>query len=110
MVDESRVTAIIRFENSMGGADVPQSDYGALQVRNKSNEVVDYHYDDARPGKPLHLLIPGGFIALACLALTLVIGYLMYNESLDQGIAVTLILILFPFYVGGVFLFSYGYE
>jgi len=89
---------------------MPQSNYGATQVRNKTNEVVDYHYDDSRPGKPLHLLIPGGFIALASLALIIYIGYSVLAENLDQTMGITLALVLVPFYVGGVFLFSYGYE
>ncbi len=87
------------------------SNPGALHVRAKANQVVDYHYDDTRPGKPLYLLIPGGLIALASLALIIYLAYLTwFDESLDQGTGLGLILLLAPFYIGGVFLFSYGYE
>ena len=51
---------------------MPSSQYGALKVRAKTSEVKEYHNDDARPGKPLYLLIPGGLIALAALALIVV--------------------------------------
>lgn len=90
---------------------MPTSQYGAHQVRSKANEVADYHYDDARPGKPLYLLIPGGLIALATLALAIVVAYkTWFDGSLDSGVGMNLLLILAPFYIGGVFLFSYGYE
>ncbi len=88
-----------------------QSQYRARQVISKTNEVVEYHKDDARPGKPLYLLIPGGLIALASLGLIIYIAYrtwLLADLPQDSGLG--LILLLSPFYVGGVFLFSYGYE
>lgn len=87
------------------------SEYKARQVRAKTHEVVDYDHDDEKPGKPLHILIPGGLIALAVLALIIFIGYLTFiEESLSQNLGLVLMGILSPFYVGGVFLFSYGYE
>jgi len=51
------------------------SDYRDLAVRAKTRQVVDHHYDDEKPGKPLYLLIPGGLIALASLALIIYIAY-----------------------------------
>jgi hypothetical protein len=88
-----------------------QSEYRARQVGAKTSEVINYHRDDEKPGKPLHLLIPGGLIALGSLALIIFIGYQAWFENkLDQTLALTLIMILAPIYVGGVFLFSYGYE
>ena len=90
---------------------MPQSEYKARQVRAKTHEVFEYDHDNDKPGKPLHILIPGGLIALATLALIIFIGYLTwFDESLSQEIGVVLLIILAPFYVGGVFLFSYGYE
>lgn len=90
---------------------MPSSTPGALSVRAKTGHVVNYHYDDAQPGKPLYLLIPGGLIALASLALIVYLAYATwFNGSMDQSIGLSLMLLLAPFYVGGVFLFSYGYE
>ncbi|MBL8098052.1 MAG: hypothetical protein JNK81_02665 [Anaerolineales bacterium] len=90
---------------------MPHSEYKARQVRAKTHEVYEYDHDDAKPGKPLHILIPGGLIALATLGLIILIGYLTWiDESLSQELGIMLCLILSPFYVGGVFLFSYGYE
>jgi hypothetical protein len=90
---------------------MPRSDYRDRQVRAKTREVVGYHYDEEKPGKPLYLLIPGGLIALASLALIVYLAYATWLEgSLEQGTGLLLILLLAPFYVGGVFLFSYGYE
>jgi hypothetical protein len=90
---------------------MPTSEYKARQVRAKTHEVYEYDHDDQKPGKPLHILIPGGLIALAVLALIVLIGYLtFFEESLDENLGLVLMGILSPFYVGGVFLFSYGYE
>ena len=90
---------------------MPTSEYRARQVRAKTQEVVEYDHDESKPGKPLHILIPGGFVALAALGVIILIAYLTWFESqLEQGTGLLLIGILFPFYVGGVFLFSYGYE
>lgn len=84
---------------------------GALNIRARSNQVVDHHYDDAKPGKPLYLLIPGGLVALLSLALEIFIAYQAFlNEEIPQDTGILLMLILSPFYIGGVFLFSYGYE
>jgi hypothetical protein len=88
-----------------------QSEYRARQVGAKTHEVVEYHRDDEKPGKPLHLLIPGGLIALTTLGLIIFIVYQTWFEGkLNQNTGITLLMILSPFYVGGVFLFSYGYE
>jgi hypothetical protein len=84
---------------------------GVLQVRVKTQQVVDHHYDDSKPGKPLQLLIPGGLVALAALAMIGWIAYLtFYDHSMAVGRGRGLIALLAPFYIGGVFLFSYGYE
>jgi DNA-directed RNA polymerase subunit RPC12/RpoP len=85
--------------------------YGALNVRAKTRQVVNHHYDDEKPGKPLYLLVPGGLIALASLALIVYITYLsLYQGEMATDKGLTLIAVLAPFYIGGVFLFSYGYE
>ena len=88
-----------------------QSQYRARQVGAKTNEVVNYHHDDSLPGKPLYLLIPGGLVALAALGTIILIAYLTWYETrLAQNVGAGLIALLSPFYVGGVFIFSYGYE
>jgi hypothetical protein len=88
-----------------------QSEYKARQVRAKTHEVYEYDHDDEKPGKPLHILIPGGLIALVTLAVMILVAYQTWVEpNLQQNLAIVLLVILFPFYVGGVFLFSYGYE
>lgn len=88
-----------------------QSEFRARQVNDKTKEVVEYHQNDAKPGKPLNLLIPGGLIGIASLALIIFIGYrVWWIGDYEQKAGINLILLLAPFYVGGVFLFSYGYE
>jgi len=90
---------------------MPQSQYRARQVGNKTREVIDYDHDESLPGKPLHILIPGGLIALAALGVIILVIYQTWFENqLAQSTGVVLLAILAPFYVGGVFLFSYGYE
>ncbi len=88
-----------------------QSQYRARQIGAKTQEVVNYHRDEALPGKPLHLLIPGGLIALAALGTIILVIYRTWFENqMAQSTGSALLVVLAPFYVGGVFLFSYGYE
>jgi len=90
---------------------MPQSQYRARQVSAKTREVVDYDHDESLPGKPLHILIPGGLAALGALAVIILVAYMTwFDGQLEQNTGIILEVILFPFYVGGVFLFSYGYE
>ena len=90
---------------------MPQSQYRARQVAAKTHEVVDYDHDDSKPGKPLHILIPGGLVALVILGVIIFIAYATWFEGrLTQETGLGLILLLTPFYIGSVFLFSYGYE
>ncbi len=90
---------------------MPQSQYRARQVGAKTHEVIEYDHDETKPGKPLHILVPGGLVALASLGVIVLVIYLTWFEGqLDQNTGIVLAALLFPFYVGGVFLFSYGYE
>ena len=90
---------------------MPESQYRARQVGAKTQEVIDYDHDESLPGKPLHILIPGGLVALAALAVIVVVGYqTWFKGEIAQSTGLVLIALLAPFYVGGVFLFSYGYE
>lgn len=90
---------------------MPQSQYRAREVGAKTQEVVAYDHNPSLPGKPLHILIPGGLVALASLAVIVFVAYLTWFQGdLNQGTGLLLIGLLAPFYVGGVFLFSYGYE
>jgi DNA-directed RNA polymerase subunit RPC12/RpoP len=90
---------------------MPESQYRARQVNAKTQEVVAYDHDESLPGKPLHILIPGGLVALASLGVIVLVAYrTWFTGELDQGTGLLLIGLLAPFYVGGVFLFSYGYE
>jgi hypothetical protein len=87
------------------------TNHNVLEVRAKTRQVVDHHYDDAKPGKPLYLLVPGGLIALASLAVIVFIAYHIWVQNdLPQASGLPLIAVLAPIYIGGVFLFSYGYE
>ena len=90
---------------------MPESQYRARQVGAKTQEVINYDHDESLPGKPLHILIPGGVVALAALGVIILVGYqTWFKGEMDQSTGLVLIALLAPFYVGGVFLFSYGYE
>jgi len=90
---------------------MPQSQYRAREVRSKTQEVVNYDHDESLPGKPLHILIPGGFVALAALGVIILVIYQMWFENrVDPSTGSLLLILLAPVYIGGVFLFSYGYE
>ena len=54
---------------------------GTLNIRARTRQVVDHHYDGDKPGKPLYLLIPGGLIALASLALNVYLANLTWYQS-----------------------------
>ncbi len=87
------------------------SPFRARQIGAKTHEVVAYHRDEEKPGKPLHLLVPGGMLALAALALIIFIAYQTWIEAnLAPRTGTLLIGLLAPVYAGSVFLFSYGYE
>lgn len=90
---------------------MPQSQYRARQVGAKTHEVIEYDHDETKPGKPLHILIPGGLVALGALAVIVLVIYMTWFEGeLAQNTGIILLALLAPFYIGGVFLFSYGYE
>ena len=90
---------------------MPQSQYRAREISAKTQEVVAYDHDESLPGKPLHILIPGGLVALASLVVIILVAYrTWFQGELNQNTGLLLIALLAPFYVGGVFLFSYGYE
>jgi len=90
---------------------MPTSEYKARQMRAKTHEVYEYDHDETKPGRPLYLMVPGGLLAVAVLTLIVFIAYQTWiEENLAQSLGGILCLILSPFYVGGVFLFSYGYE
>jgi hypothetical protein len=90
---------------------MPESHYRAREISAKTQEVIAYDHDESLPGKPLHILIPGGLVALASLGVIIFVIYLTwFAEQLNQGTGIVLIALLAPFYIGGVFLFSYGYE
>ncbi|HJR79557.1 MAG TPA: hypothetical protein VJ821_05755 [Anaerolineales bacterium] len=90
---------------------MPESQYRARQVGAKTHEVIEYDHDEALPGKPLHILIPGGLVALASLGVIVLVIYLTwFREELPPNTGLLLVALLAPFYIGGVFLFSYGYE
>jgi len=87
------------------------SPFRARQIGAKTHEVVAYHRDEEKPGKPLYLLVAGGMLALAALALILLIAYQTWiAEGLAPRTGLLLISLLAPVYGGSVFLFSYGYE
>ncbi len=90
---------------------MPKSAYRPTKVRKKTREVVDYHRDDSQPGKPLHLLVPGAMIAIASLlTIVAVIYQTWFDKSLSENVGIGWLWVLAPVYVGGVFLFCYGYE
>ena len=83
----------------------------SVAVRNQTEAVREFHYDDTHAGRPLYLLIPGGLIAVSALALIVYVFYAMFvGQTLETSQGFLLVALLGPVYIGGVFLFSYGYE
>lgn len=81
------------------------------QIGPRSQEVIAYHYDEQKPGKPLILIIPGAMIALASIGFIILLAYFTYSDTrLNETLGTALMIAFFPIYVGGVFMFSYGYE
>jgi len=87
------------------------ADYDFLQVRPKTKEVVEFHNDDSRPGKPLRVMVPGALLAIASLGTIIYIVYKTWlKTALAEDQAVRYLVWLAPVYIFGVFLFSYGLE
>ncbi len=85
--------------------------YSRAHIQAKADTIVEHHYDESKPGKPLYLLIPGALVALFALALMIYIAYrAWYDVSLSEDFAIPILIVLGLIYAGGVYLFSYGYE
>ena len=81
------------------------------QVRPRSAEVVNYHYDEQKPGKPLYLIIPGAMMAITSLVLGFAVAYFTFQDQrIDETLGTVLSVGFVPFYVLGVYIFSYGWE
>ncbi len=90
---------------------MPKSKIKARKVRQKTREVVEFHRDIERPGKPLHLIIPGGLLALgALLAIFGVLHKTWVDHVWEESQGIGALVLLVPVYIGSVFTFSYGYE
>ncbi len=79
-----------------GETKMPMSEFKARAVRKKTREVANYHRDTAFPGKPLHMVIPGGLMALACLGAIIVAAHqtwLEHNWDESRGIGTLALLI-----------------
>jgi hypothetical protein len=88
-----------------------RSDFKARAVRQKTREVVEYHRDTERPGKPLFLMIPCGLLALGALvAIFGVVRQTWIDHVWEESRGIATLIVLLPVYVGCVFGFSYGYE
>jgi hypothetical protein len=82
-----------------------------FQVSAKTRNVVAYHEDPEREGRPLLLMMCGAGIALLCLMFIGVLCFrTFYEHRIDTNNAYFGISLLFCFYVLGVFLFCYAYE
>ena len=98
-------------------------------------EVVRYHQDREKPGRPLHplippgrrarrkaerrekpgrpphLLIPGGLLAVGAFGAILHVAYAVWiAESMETALGIGFILVLLFPYFGGLLMFSYGFE
>ncbi len=82
-----------------------------VDVTRKTQAVVDYHHDPARPGRPLYPLLGGGAVAALAIALAVVMAYRTWSlHDIEEAQAYWGLSFLFCFYVLGIFLFSMGYE
>ena len=84
---------------------------GTLDVKGRTQMVIDHHFDESRPGKPLRLVIPGGLIALGALGLAGLVGYRGWiSLTLDVSTAEYMLAGIAVVFIAGTFTFSYGYE
>ena len=84
-----------------------QSQTRIYQVRARTQEVVDHHFDDAKPGKPLRWLIPGGILALVSLSLAVYIVDQTWDaHKIKPSDGLRQILLLAPLYIVSVFIWS----
>lgn len=77
----------------------------------RARHLVDVHRDISHPKRPLGFLIPGAVTAIVALAMAALVAWAAWGRySLDQSTAVAFIAVLGVIYIGGVYLFAYGYE
>jgi hypothetical protein len=77
----------------------------------QAREVLNYQADGSRPGRPLSVVFGGGLLAAVSMGLMILLAYrTWYLGEVDADWAYAGIGFLFPIYVLGLFLFSYGYE
>jgi hypothetical protein len=77
----------------------------------RTRALAVYQADMEKPGRPLDLLIGGGFVASVSLILIGGIAYrTWYQSTMTTDWAYGAIGLLFVIYTFGVFLFAYGYE
>jgi len=75
------------------------------------SEVVQYDQDREKPGRPLHLLIPGGLLAVGAFGAILRVVYAVWiAESMETDMGIGFILVLLFPYFGGLLMFNYGLE
>ena len=87
------------------------SQFKAMEVAKKTQEVREYHADPEQPGKPLWLVIPGGLAAVTSLVAIIVIVVRTWAQHVMlPAAAAPFLMILIPTYIASVFCFSYGYE
>ncbi len=79
-------------------------------MRERAGAVVDHHYDDTNPHKPLWLMFPGGAVAVIALLWAAWGFYNAYFGPKPDSSDLPYLPLLLLFYFGGVFAFSYGYE
>ncbi len=82
----------------------------AANLAGRSAALVDHHADTSNPDKPLYLLIPGGAIAILALLYAIYSAFLGIVIGTPAAAAWLRVIAASLVYLGGLFVFSYGYE
>jgi hypothetical protein len=82
-----------------------------FDIRGKSADVIQHHFDPTLPGQPLFFVIPGAVVAVGSIALIIWTLFRTFvTQDLPSATGMPVLIVLAVFYIAGVFLFSYGFE
>ncbi len=82
----------------------------AANLPARSAVIIQHHTDTSNPDKPLFLLLPGAAIAIASLAYAIYSAFLGIVMGAPAGATWAKVIAAVVAYLGGLYVFSYGYE
>ena len=91
--------------------EVPGQLRSDLHVRDRAREVVAFHRDPSRPGRPIRSTLIGAIFALVTFAAAIYVAYITwYQERISSSEGIALLGAIFVAHAVSVLVFTYAYE